>query len=105
MHVITAERPPSQYNDLRYICKSVLLSGPRERHMTRERCGSICISNGVFEVVCFGEPDCTGLNSTPRILQSAEITLPGSWEKEGKPHSEGTTAKFFAAHFSATSAN
>lgn len=89
MHVITAERPPSQQNYLRYICKSVLLSGLRESRMTRERCGSICISNWVFEVVCFGEPDCTGLNSTPRILESAEITLPGSWEKEGKLHSEG----------------
>lgn len=97
MHVITAEHPPSQHNDSRYICKSVPLSGLRDIHMTSEHCGIVCISNWVFEVICFGKP---GLNLTPWTLESYKNPLPGSWEKEGKLGS-----KFFAAHFSAASPN
>lgn len=61
MHVITAEHPPSKHNTF---AKVYSLSGLREIHMTRERCGSVCISNWGLEVICFGEPACTGLNST-----------------------------------------
>jgi len=78
--------------------KVSLVSGLRETHLTGEHCGSVRRSHGGFEVICFGEPDRTGLNSTPLKALKPPYQVPGR-KKGSFARSEAAAAKFFAAQF------